>query len=80
MFGLTKLWNALHRLAAAIEATADTVDEVNVSLRSRLTLDAADGEMPDALAERMTVDALANGHADEEKPKRKGGRGSKAKS
>lgn len=39
MFGLTKLWSAIARLAGALDAMAGTVEEANANARKRLALD-----------------------------------------
>lgn len=44
MFGLSKLWAAVARLAGAIESLADTTTQVNEGLRARLGLDAPERE------------------------------------
>jgi hypothetical protein len=47
MFALSKLWTAITRLTAGLESLADTVEQTNSGLRSRLHLD-----QPEALEHR----------------------------
>jgi len=49
MLGISKLWNAVTRLAAALQALSETVEAANGQLRQRLQLEE---DSADAIADR----------------------------